>query len=96
MKGLYKTHIDCGRMGTLHGLFVAEVEAVNKLIESKREIVFGEVLGRYSNIYGTIEPTHVTLLTTDEAFIAQAEALDIETGINPFNYIDDEDDDTDE
>lgn len=95
MKGLYKTHIDCGRMGTLYGLFIAEVEAVNKLIESKREIVFGEVLGKHSDIYGTIEPTDVTLLTTDEAFIAQAEALDIETGINPFNYIDDEGD-TDE
>lgn len=95
MKGLYKTHINCGRMGTLYGLFIAEVEAVNKLIESKREIAFGEVLGKHSDIYGTIEPTDVTLLTTDEAFIAQAEALDIETGINPFNYIDDEGD-TDE
>lgn len=86
-KGVYKTHIDCGRMGKLYGLFIAEVEAVNELIESKQEIVFGEVLGKHSYIEGSLLPTDLTLVTTDEAFIAQAEALDIEIGINPFNYI---------
>lgn len=87
MRGLYKVHIDCGRMGRLYGVIIADTEAVNELIESKRQIHFGEVLGKHSSIAGSIEPTDVTLLTTDAAFIEQAEQLGICVGINPFDYI---------
>lgn len=91
MKGLYKANIDCGRAGNLYGLFIADVESINELIESKRVIEFGEVLGKHSDISGNLEPTDVTLVTTDEAFIAQAEALQLCVGINPFAFITDED-----
>ena len=53
MKKLYSFYWDCGRMGNLQGLFIAEESEVQKILS--KEVYFGEVLGKYSEIYGTVD-----------------------------------------
>lgn len=89
MKALYKLHFDCGRYGILHGLFVEEESKVNELIKSGREIYFGEVLGKHSEIFGPIEENDITFVTNDQTFLEEVEQFNLETGYNPFDYIED-------
>lgn len=87
---------DCGRMGVLSGIFIADTEAMNELIKSEKEVYFGEVLGKHSEVNGPIEDCDVELVTTDEKVIAIFEEHDLSSGFNPFDYIDDEEEDEDE
>lgn len=91
MKAVYKLHYDCGRMGELTGLFIAQKEDVDKLIESGEEVYFGEVLGKHSEVCGPIEENDVTLISAEENVIKLIEEHGLENGFNPFDYIDDED-----
>lgn len=83
MKAIYKFEGDCGRMGILYGLFVEEKEAVQQLIESKKEVHFGEVLGKHSDISGPIEPNGITMISDDAGLVAKFEELKINVGFNP-------------
>lgn len=87
MKAVYKLHFDCGRMGELTGLFVAEQEKMNALIQSGEEVYFGEVLGKHSEVCGPIEEDDVSLISTDENVIKVIEEHGLENGFNPFDYI---------
>lgn len=87
MKAVYKLHFDCGRMGELNGLFVADTEKVRELIESGEEVYFGEVLGKHSEVCGPIEESDISLVSTDENVIKVIEEHDLENGYNPFDYI---------
>lgn len=85
-KGLYKFHWDCGRMGEVSGAFVAEAEAVAAALGA--EIYLGEVLGKHSEIYGTLDPEDITLVTEDPAAL---EALgEFSVGINPLVYLEEQ------
>ena len=53
MKAIYQFHWDCGRMGDIAGLFVASKQDVQDAIG--KEIYFGEVLGKHSEVYGTLD-----------------------------------------
>lgn len=88
MKAIYKLYIDCGRMGTLEGVFVAEKEKLNNLIG--KHIYYGEVLGKHSEVYGNLEKEEVTMVTDDENVVKLFETYDLSSGINPFHYIDEE------
>lgn len=77
-------------MGTLHGLFVAEIEKVNALIASEKDVHFGEVLGKHSEITGPIEKGEATLLTDDPEKIAIVESIGCCFGFDPFDYIETE------
>jgi len=70
-KGLYRFSCDCGRMGDLDGLFVATQEEVDEVIG--KEVYFGEVLGKHSEIFGVIEENEITLLTTDPLIVGTME-----------------------
>lgn len=96
MKAVYKLHYDCGRMGELTGLFIAEKESVDKLIESGQEVYFGEVLGKHSEVCGPVEECDLTLISTEESVIELIEKHDLENGFNPFDYIDEEIEDEEE
>lgn len=50
---LWRFYWDCGRMGYLDGLFVATQAEVDEAVG--KEIYFGEVLGKHSEIYGTLD-----------------------------------------
>lgn len=90
MKGLYKFEEDFGRMGELEGLFIAEVDKVDELIESEVEVHFGEVLGKHSDVSVIMSDDNLTLVTTEENVIKVIEDYNLENGYNPFNYIYDE------
>ena len=46
MKALFKMDFDCGRMGNLEGVFIADTEDVEYLVNNKISVYFGEVLGK--------------------------------------------------
>lgn len=93
MKAVYKFHFDCGRMGDLHGVFIEEKEKVESLIASGKEVYFGEVLGKHSDISGPIENSDVTMLTDKPEEVELVERLCLTTGYNPFDYIDEDEGD---
>lgn len=76
---------DCGRMGELEGVFVAEKEDVDYLVANDIEIYFGEVLGKHSEICGTLEESEIYMITDDEKVISIVKAYGLESGYNPFH-----------
>ena len=86
MKAIYKMKLDCGRSGTLGGMFVEDIDMVDALIESEIEVYFGEVLGKHSEVYGSVSRNEMELVTTSTEAIKVVEDLKLENGYNPFNY----------
>lgn len=87
---LFKFEWNCGRCGTLTGIFESDKETVAKLIG--REVYFGEVLGKHSEVQGEIKQDEIRCLTEDEDFILKAKELGlVPMGINPLEYLKDED-----
>ncbi len=80
-------NIDFGRMGNLTGVFVTDTNEMEKLIDSKSEIYFGEVLGKHSDVFCPITKQNITLVTTDDEFIDLFEKHELSNGYNPFDYI---------
>ena len=98
MKALFKMVFDCGRMGELEGVFIANTEDVDYLIKNKISIYFGEVLGKYSEISGTLDESEIKTITTDENIINVVKEYELESGYNPFteNICEDETNDVPE
>jgi hypothetical protein len=89
MKVMWKFHWDCRRMGTVRGVFVA-TEAQVKAALGKR-VYFGEILGKHSEVFGTLEEKDLARVTDDQAFIAKAEEYGIASnGYNPLEYLSEE------
>lgn len=85
MKGIYRLNIDCGRMGEVEGIFIADSEDVATL--PGKYVYFGEILGKHSEICGNMEESEVTLLTDNEEAVAVVETYGLSTGYNPFDYL---------
>lgn len=83
---LFKLDVDCGRSGSLEGVFISTQEKVDYLIKSKIKVYFGEVLGKHSEIYGSIEPKEIIKITDDENVIKIVSDYGLESGFNPFDY----------
>ena len=92
-KKIYKLEWDFGRMGSLEGVFVADSDDIKKLLENETEIYFGEVLGKHSEVFGVIKSKHLTEVTDDEKFIDLFEKYGLESGYNPFDYLNESEDD---
>lgn len=86
--GIYKLDFDCGRQGSLEGIFVAYSEEVKQLIDSGVEVYFGEALGKHSEVCGSIEEREITFVTDNEEFVKMFVENDMQSGYNPFNYLD--------
>ena len=89
MENLYSFHWDCGRSGNLDGLFIEEEWKVKGIIGE--EIYFGEVLGKHSEIYGTIEEGEIVKIDIPESVVAELKkAFKRKTisGFNPLDYYD--------
>lgn len=86
-KELVKFYWDCGRMGSVEGLFITtEAKRIRSIGE---EVYFGEILGKHSEVYGTIKEEDFTVKSTDQDFINKLEELlgsDI-SGYNPLSYL---------
>ena len=86
MKNLYKMSVDFRRGGSLEGVFLATPEEIERLF--KVELSFGEVNGKHSDVYGTLNENEIELVTDNREFLEMAEKLNInlESGYNPLNY----------
>ena len=92
MKNLYSFYWDCGRMGDLQGLFVATPEQIESAIG--RQAYFGEVLGKHSEIYGSIDRENITLVSNDHEkvkwLLEVTGGWDTISGFNPLEYLEEE------
>ena len=91
---LYSFYWDCGRMGSVEGLFLATEKEVKGAIG--KEVYFGEILGKYSEIYGTLEADEITLVSDDQEKVEWLSSLfeyACISGYNPLEYIQDSEED---
>ena len=93
MNNLYSFYVDCGRQGSLDGLFIATQEEVDKAIG--KEMYFGEVLGKHSDVQGTLEAHEITLVSSDQDKVEWLLGLlgTCVSGFNPLEYISQDDED---
>ena len=96
MLNLYSFYVDCGRMGSLDGLFIATQEEVDKAIG--KYMYFGEVLGKHSEVEGTLEASEVTLVSSEQdkvQWLYELLGSDV-SGFNPLSYIQGNDENEDD
>jgi len=75
-------------MGDLEGLFVADEESVAQAIGHK--VYFGEVLGKHSEIYGTLERDSLSIVSDDQEkinWLVLTMGVRTISGLNPLHYI---------
>lgn len=91
MLKLYQFFWDCGRMGDLDGLFVADESIVESAIG--KEVYFGEVLGKHSEVYGTLDEIDLRVVSEDQEKIECLVSLlgTSISGFNPLEYIQEQD-----
>lgn len=85
MKKLYRYVLDCGRNGTISGVFVANDEDIKKNLG--KDVYFDEVLGKHSEIIIPLEEEDLEVLTEDQDFISEFESIVGSNGYNPLDYI---------
>ena len=88
-KFLWRFNWDCGRQGSLDGLFVATEEDIKSIIG--KNIYFGEVLGKHSEIVGEVEDGDFEKIKLSPNTVIEVESVlgDTWSGYNPFHYLDD-------
>lgn len=85
-KAIFKFHANCGRMGDLEGVFISTKEKVDMLVSSEVMVYFGEVLGKHSEIYGSLGADAFTFVTDNEETVKVISDNDLTSGFNPFHY----------
>lgn len=86
MKKLYEFFWDCGRMGDVEGLFIADDAEVERLIG--RDVYFGEILGKHSEVTGTLDKEDLKVLTDDQEFLTKlTELTGFDSTISGYNPI---------
>jgi hypothetical protein len=73
IKKLYKFYWSCGNMGYVDGLFIAEEEEVQRVLNNR--VVLGDVLGQMSNIQGIITKEDLTIISDDQMLIQKLEEI---------------------
>lgn len=94
MLAIYEFFWDCGRSGNVEGLFIADKEDVEKAMGNS--VYFGEILGKHSEIYGTLEEDDLKIKSEDQDFIQKCiEVFGNGTisGYNPLSYLDESEED---
>jgi hypothetical protein len=84
MEALYKFNYD-SIYGTLSGLFIAKKDYVKRLINEKTNVYFGEVLGKHSEIFGSINNNEIEFVTDDSVVLEIVRKFNLEIGYNPLN-----------
>ena len=90
MNKLYRFKWNCGRMGDVEGLFVENENLVAEKIGS--ELYFGEILGKHSEVFGTLSEEDLVGVSEDQDFIDRlVELLGYSiSGFNPLDYIEED------
>ncbi len=68
-KAIYKFYVDYGRNGNVEGIFIAEKCEVEELYG--KEVYFGEILGKHSEVSITCAPEQFTVLSEDPDFVSK-------------------------
>ena len=84
-QNVYSFYWDCGRQGEVEGVFKATQDEVDRAIGCS--VYFGEILGKHSEVYGTIDDGEIELISDDPSVVINYQ----ESGYNPLDYIDDVD-----
>lgn len=86
-KYLWRFYWYCGRMGNIEGLFVATEEEIRKAIG--KDVYFGEIFGKYSEIYGTLHENDFEKIDIDPETVEKVTKYLGEnwSGYNPLDYI---------
>ena len=93
MMSLWKFDVNYFRHGHIFGLFIAEESKVLQAIHSGQTVYFGEILGKYSEItYDFRDHDFVKILLSQETLQELCDAFQSTdlVGINPLNYIGEE------
>lgn len=93
---LVKFEWDVGRMGIVEGLFATTQLALD--ISMGKEVYFGEILGKHSEICGVLEKDDFTIMSNNVELIQELLSIFGNTlsGYNPLDYIEDEDEEDEE
>lgn len=78
-------------MGDVEGLFVADDEKVE--VSLGKQVYFGEILGKHSEVYGTLDEADLQVLSDDQDFIEKVVSIfgdNLPIGYNPLSYIEDQ------
>ena len=97
MKKLYEFYWNCGRAGEIEGLFIAEEESIKSLVGE--QIDLGEVLGKHSEVIGTVDATDITTKSEDQDLISSLEEIFVGgtlSGYNPLDYLFEDEDEEEE
>lgn len=96
MKTLYKFYWDAGRHGCVEGLFIEDSESMEQFYG--RHVYFGEILGKHSEVEGTLDREHITVVSEDEEKIEWLESVlgRSVSGYNPVEYMQEYDNDEEE
>lgn len=78
---LWRFYWDCGRQGSVEGIFKATKEEVDAAIG--KEVYFGEILGKHSEVYGIIEDGEIEIISDDPLIVKNA----TESGYDPLDYL---------
>ena len=86
---LYKFYWNCGRAGDVEGLFISTQSKIYAALGSN--VYFGEILGKHSEIYGTLDAGDITVKSDDDNVISVLRNVfggkDTLVGYNPLEYI---------
>lgn len=88
MRVLAKFYWDCGRMGAVEGLFICDKETLEQAYG--RHVSFGEILGKHSEVYGTLTREDIVIKTEDQVFIDKLQDIlgsSTLSGYNPLSYL---------
>lgn len=77
-------------MGDVRGLFIADSEEIEEACG--QHVYFGEILGKHSEVEGTLEEKDFKLVSSIDSDIEVFERLSLHTGYNPLEYLYDEED----
>ena len=86
---LYKFYWNCGRAGDVEGLFISTQAKIDAAMGSN--VYFVEILGKHSEIYGTLDAGDITIKSDDAKVIAVLREVfggkDTLMGYNPLEHI---------
>jgi len=85
MRKLFKFSWDCYRMGVVEGVFIATQREIDDAIG--KEVYFGGILGKHSEVYGTLEEGQVKEITSSQEVVKVVEEFGLSSGYNPLCYI---------
>lgn len=86
-KVLAKFFWDCGRSGEVSGLFITTVPELQAAYG--KDVYFGEILGKHSEVYGTLGEGDIEIISEDQNLLETLEKLLGTTisGYNPLGYL---------